>query len=112
MPPRFPKLVNQETTKLSPRPLGDFAAALAFATIFAFATHVASLATTLAFAAIEALAIVLGHRGVSGGSGPVVRGFATRGGHCARNQARHGGRDDDSSSSPCHSIFQLFVFIV
>jgi hypothetical protein len=49
--------------------LGDFAAALTLAGIFRFATHVAGLAAALAFATIEAFAVMLRGGAVVAGAG-------------------------------------------
>ena len=76
--------------------LGDFAAALALAGIFRFATHVAGLAAALAFATVEALAVMLrGGAVVAGAGARAVIAIATgRDGHCSGDQSRHGGGED------------------
>jgi hypothetical protein len=72
--------------------LGHFAAAFAFATVFAFAAHVARFTAALAFAAIHPLAIVLIHARV----GRLRAGARTArdGDDAARQQSRHGRRED------------------
>ena len=74
---------------------GDFAAALAFATVLGFAALVAGVAATLAFAAIHAFAVMFVHGGGIRCAGPCPGiGTATRNGHGSRDQSCHRGRDD------------------
>jgi hypothetical protein len=81
--------------------LGDLAAAFAFATVLAFATHIACGATAFALAAILAFAIMLVSGGAGGRSagGCFVFGAAAAGGaQGAGQKACHGGGDDYRSS--------------
>jgi hypothetical protein len=90
---------------LSKRASGDFAAAFAFAGVFAFATHVAGVATALAFAAVHALAIVLAHACVGGGGfAGVIAGASGNGQDGTGDQTGHSSGDDKGSRRSIHNI--------
>ena len=81
--------------------LSGFAAAFAFATIFAFAAHVAGVAAALAFAAIEAFTAVLAAIGRSGG-GAIVAGTARDREDSAGEQSGHGCGNDEFLCGTIH----------